>query len=219
MSYQIMSGGICVGASSSLRGAFALLESEYVKAMNSAQQSQSTALFTLGLLDESNRLLAVRTNRRILARCTLQAWVGGRQQTLMQIGEPVEFDATNDVLNKDFDWLNKVKDNDNSSDCLKDGNVDHDGPFEIQVEESICEFFGVESISDITKAAFGDAKAWFKPKVPVTRTLQLTVNIQVRVNDESVDLEEVSSELDYHFKSTVPGVSVVGTEIIDQEWV
>ena len=218
MSFKIMSGAVCVATSETLEAAKNLLESGFGDALKAECANGLPPLVTFRILGEFNQLLAVRTNRQIMAKCTLQQWVGIRNDSLTQIGEPVEFDATNDVLAKDYDWFSNIKDNNDSSDFLIYGNVEHDGPFEIEVEDSICDFFGVGHISEITQAAFEDAKAWFKPKGPVTKTLTLTVSVRVRVNNEDVDLDEVSSELDYQFKSTVPGACVVDSEIIEEEW-
>jgi len=56
-----------------------------------------------------------------------------------------EFDATDYVLSMSLNWIHELRDHDESSDVIGEALVNHDGPFEVDITESILSFFGVES--------------------------------------------------------------------------
>ena len=211
MKYFICANGKEIGPIKTKAAARAEMDSTFESLATDGQ-------VTLQMTDGEGTLLAVRTNRKIMATCFKQRWVGAANARLEPVGEPVQFDVTRDILSFGFSNLADISDRSQWSDWLMDGNVDHDGPFEIEVVQSICEFFGVEDVSQITEAAFNSvAKGVKKPKLEM-KMLKVTVTVFVQVK-EGVDLQEVADEMDYNFQSTVAGACVTDTEFAEAQWV
>lgn len=102
--------------------------------------------------------IASLTNRKIVGKLIKQKWGGHRDQHAIDIGEEM-FDATAVVLQMDYADLLKVTDHSVESDAIAQKVVEWDGPFEVEIEESILEFFGVTSINDFTQSLYEYVKA------------------------------------------------------------
>lgn len=211
MQYTICANGQEIGPIKNKAAALAEMKSVYEALAFEGE-------VTVQMTDGEGTLLAVRTNRRILAKCFKERVLEGDAGCIEQIGDPVDFDVTCDVLSEGWVKIKEIEDRMSSSDWLKEGNVEHDGPFEIEVVQSICEFFGVEDISEITEAAFNSVtKGVKKPKLEM-KMLKVTVTVFVQVK-EGVNLQEVADEMDYNFQSTVAGACVTDTEFAEAQWV
>ena len=101
------------------------------------------------------------TTGSIIGRFEKQRWAGPKADRAEEI-ETVEFDATAYIVNMPAAALRKVEDCSCSTDDIGSAHVDHDGPFSVYIEQAICTFFGVESVSEITASHLSQAKAWLK---------------------------------------------------------
>lgn len=67
-------------------------------------------------------------------------------------GDPVEFDITADILKMSASEISKLRDDQDESDELADLDaLGHSGPFRVECEFSICRFFDVDELEDITE--------------------------------------------------------------------
>jgi hypothetical protein len=88
---------------------------------------------------------------RIVARWEPQAWVN---DSAMGVDGGLDFDVTRKVLCLPLADVQALKDGSRASDTLAWGEKfyeDHDGPFRVESAEAICEFFGVDSLDQITE--------------------------------------------------------------------
>jgi hypothetical protein len=104
-------------------------------------------LATFVVVNEDDYALFAATNRRIIGKFEKQL-IGYRDTTFSVSVQ--EFDATDFVLRMDLKRLSEVQDESDSSDAIGLEFVDWDGPFDVVIDESICAFFGVGSIEEIT---------------------------------------------------------------------
>ena len=88
----------------------------------------------------------------IIADYIRQKWVGDVAKTL----EELKLDATSVVMGLDWEALQELEDNQYSSDEIGHLLVDHDGPFEVAVLSSLCDYLGIDavdkSLSEAVKA-------------------------------------------------------------------
>lgn len=88
-----------------------------------------------------------------------QEWVGPRADRAEPAGEPRTYDVTEAVLELGLRDLLRIEDYQDSSDrLLSYAEHGHDGPFEVVVTESICAFFGVDAMRDISPARHAAAR-------------------------------------------------------------
>jgi hypothetical protein len=98
-----------------------------------------------------------------------------------------------------------------SSDDIGYRCVPWDGPYEVELEQAISEFFGV-NIYDVTPEHHAYVVANYLPEAPTYKTFEITTRVTVRVN-YGADVASLSSELDYNFTSGTDGVVIKSTEI------
>ncbi len=86
-------------------------------------------------------------DRAIIGTFLKQAWEqpGDRLVTLGSM----TFNATDFVLSMPLEWLHELEDHQYSTDELGAEFIEHDGPFEVEIVDSICAFFGVDDLSDV----------------------------------------------------------------------
>lgn len=102
-----------------------------------------------------------RSERRIIGRMLMQAWGGRKGDDAIFVREE-EFDATDAVLGLSYaglQALGSAGDGSDPADSIGQECVHWDGPFEVHVIDSICAYFGVSSIEDITQEQFAAAKS------------------------------------------------------------
>ena len=91
--------------------------------------------------------------------------------------EDVEFDATTYVLNMELSEIKKLETCYESLDEVGRAHISHDGPFEVDIKESICDFFDVEALSDITPEMLEAAREEWEQ----TPTTEYTVILQRKI--------------------------------------
>jgi hypothetical protein len=105
------------------------------------------------------------TGKSIMARVVLQAWGGPKGKDAVLVEEK-EVDVTHAILLLAHDFVIQLQDAFDQTDEIGMAHVDHSGPLEVYVTESICQFFGVEELGDITPAAFDEARRTVRPMFP-----------------------------------------------------
>lgn len=153
--------------------------------------------------------------RRIIGSFVKQTWGGRRGDSAIYAGEE-KFDATAAVLLLPHKALIALKDSDPTTDEIGQAHVQWDGPCEVSLVYSIQEFFGVESLSDVTPEALENARELANPQEAKEQTLTLTIKVVVRAI-EGADINEFIENLDYSVVSKTAGVVVTDTEIIDSD--
>lgn len=143
MSYIISQDGGFYGQKSDLASAIDLAE---------VLLGGATEETTFTVESASGHLMAALTNRRITGLFTKQAWGGKKNKTAMFVSNE-EFDATDHILSMQLEKLVEVKDDDQTSDKIGESHIKWDGPFRVEIEESICSYFGVDDVTQITKEA------------------------------------------------------------------
>lgn len=169
---------------------------------------------TYSIVDCAGKLLAAVTNRRITGTFTKQVWGGRKGNDAIHV-EDVEFDATNYVLLMAHDELVALEDNRESTDCVGQAHVDWDGPHEVTVVESVCEYFGVGCITDITSEALAFARKF--ASLEPAREKVVTLMLKVRLNvAQGGSVDEFVRDLTCNLTSQTPGVKVamVGQPVI-----
>lgn len=104
--------------------------------------------------------------KRILATFQPQAWIG---KTAVDIDGRDDVDVTQRVLGLSLAQIHHLQAHRASTDDLLNGSsvaLEHDGPFTVHVIDSICAFFGVAALSDITEDMLADARLAATPVGP-----------------------------------------------------
>jgi hypothetical protein len=158
------------------------------------------------IANEAGRLVASITNRRIEGVFTKQSWGGRKGNDPIHAGEE-EFDATDYVLNLPYDEVLEIRDNRESSDTIGTAHIQWDGPHEVEIVDSICEFFGVAELGNITQEMFGLARERYNPRKPEAHEIEMTLKVRVVVSPGAT-LEDFIRDADYSVKSATSGVTV-----------
>ena len=120
------------------------------------------------------------SDKRILARVVLQTWAGRKNKEVVFVGEKT-VDVTHAILLRDYEFVVELRDAFDQADEIGGEHVDHYGPVEVYVCDSICAFFGVSSLDEITPAAFEEARRAMNPKRPeyVRTVIEVAVTAKV----------------------------------------
>lgn len=132
--------------------------------------------------------------KRILARVILQAW-GGRKGNDAIFVEEKEVEVTDAILLLDHDFVVNLQDSTDQADEIGHAHLNHSGPLEVYVTSSICEFFGVDSMQDITLAAFEKARCAVNPKRPEYVRTIVEIEVTAKVlpgGDRNTALDDLS---------------------------
>lgn len=109
---------------------------------------------TLTVEVEGTRLpVASFSTRRIIGNFTKQAWGGRKGDDAIHCGEE-EFDATRYVLSMPHKDVVQIRDNNDNSDSIGTAHVNWVGPHEVEIVDSICDFFGVSKVDEISEEHF-----------------------------------------------------------------
>jgi hypothetical protein len=168
---------------------------------------------TFTVEDENGCLKAAVTNRRIVGFFIKQEWGGRKGNDSIHISED-EFDATNAILLMRHAYLAELQDHDESSDIIGRAHIDWPGPCYVNVVDSVCSFFGVSEIRDITPEALAYARNRANPHPPAEATITLNIKLNLRVT-AGASVNDFIENLDYSVISNTVGVTVSNTEIID----
>jgi hypothetical protein len=163
--------------------------------------------------DGSGKTVASVTNRKIVGVFTKQFWGGRKGDEALFCGVET-FDATNAILLMEHSDLVCLADHRETTDSIGTDHVDWDGPYEVDICDSICSFFGVESIQAITTEQLEFARTRFQPEPIKEETITLAVKLKLRLSP-GTSVTSFVEDLDYRFTSKTKGVTIAATEIVD----
>lgn len=148
---------------------------------------------------------------RIIGTFTKQQWDG--RNNSVHCGEE-EFDATDHILLMEPAAVRQLQDDRENTDCIGQAHVSWNGPHQVSIVDSICEFFGVDDVSEITDEAMADARERLNPQPATEEVIQLVVKLKVRIAG-GASVKEFIENLDYSVISKTAGITVTDTEIVD----
>lgn len=151
--------------------------------------------------------------RRIIGTFYKQQWGGHKGAYAIAAGEE-SFDATHAVLLLSHADLIELEDCSEETDSIGRDHVSWHGPCSVHITDSICRFFDVYCLEDITEAALASAKDLIKPQPANEEFVTLAIKIKVRVAP-GASVTEFIENLDYAVTSNTNGITVQGTEIVD----
>lgn len=93
------------------------------------------------------------STRRIMGDFTKQRWGGHRGNDAISCGE-ARFDATVFILSMPYEQVIAIKDDHDSSDQIGQAHVDWNGPHCVELVDSMCDFFGVSKLAEISRDHF-----------------------------------------------------------------
>lgn len=121
--------------------------------------------------------------------------MGGKYCERIREGAEVEFDATFLIIGMDVEHIREFEDDDYDTDEIGRQFVEWDGPCEVNIVDSIKEFFGVEALEDITDEMVEAARLPYADRPWTTVDLLFTdldqgqeVSVKGKVNLESGDI-------------------------------
>lgn len=161
---------------------------------------------TRTIRDASGKLVAAITSRRIIGTFTRQIWGGHKGKDSENVGDDA-FDATDFVLNMQYEHVLELEDNRPSTDSVGTAHIEWDGPYEVEVVESLCEFFGVERLADITPEVFEFVRERFQSRKPEVHEVELTLKVRAFVNP-GASIEDFIRDAEYSVASATNGVRV-----------
>lgn len=128
---------------------------------------------------------------RVIVTFVPQEWTGHKRDICVQFGEPRQIDVTMRIL-KDYtiEELHELSSNSYEADQLIDGLADdHNGPFEVE-EESVCSFFDVKELGDITEEMLAAKQVEFQAELGAkseTAKLRLVLDVEYLANGTHLD--------------------------------
>lgn len=150
-----------------------------------------------------------------------------REEWIDDVATPLdseEFVATEYVLGLSLEAIHAIRDGRESSDQVGLAHVLYDGPFTVRIVEAIQEFFGVESVADVTEEMLQAAKAEFATRplkrfsIEVTRTTKVTLRILVdSVNVSAAQRKALALAPERTFPSASDAEYAIGdvTEVLE----
>jgi hypothetical protein len=116
-----------------------------------------------------------------------QKWGGPKGDYAEEDGQARRYDVTENVLALPLGDLRKIEDNADSSDRVVPYAMHrHDGPFFVNVEQSLCEFFDVDGVEQISQQRLDAARKARRVgeerdfEVELTRIATRTARVEVR---------------------------------------
>lgn len=161
---------------------------------------------TFTIENEDRYIIASLTNRRIIGEFVKQVLIGRKKDYEEEI-ERVEFDATDHILLMNYDQLIELTDNSVKSDDIGTSHVSWNGPYCVHITDSICEYFDVNEVRNITPEQFAFARQLANPQPLIDFTIPITVNVKLRAAP-GCDLDDAVRKLHFNLESTIPGVVV-----------
>lgn len=93
------------------------------------------------------------STRRIMGDFTKQRWGGHKGNEAISCGE-VRFDATLYILSMPYEEVISIRDDYDTSDHIGQAHVEWAGPCGVAIVDSMCEFFGVSQLEEISREHF-----------------------------------------------------------------
>lgn len=205
MEYQVLQDGGFYDKAASLDAGISLAEGLLDK---------DGAPTTFTVEDANGKLMASVTNRRIIGMFTKQEFrYGGRCYEPI---EEIELDVTDSILLMDHEKVVAIRDNTTTTDEIGRMYVYWGGPFRFDVTDSVCEYFGVDRVTDITPEALAYARNAANPAPPKEVSVTLTLKVKLRVAP-GARIGDFANEMDYSIESNTGGIVVLDTEVVDAE--
>lgn len=194
---------------------FSLLEPAVAHAIKLLGRLDPSEPTTLTIEDDNAIVIDSFSSGRIMGVFTKQKW-GGRKGDDAQFYGTEDFDATDAVLLLDHGDLVELQDGSENTDEIGQDHVSWDGPCEVAITSSICEYFGVDDLEDITPEHLAFVRERSDPEPHAMQTITLSVKLKIRVAP-GASVSEFIENLDYSFTSETAGVVVKDTEIVDSQ--
>lgn len=177
-----------------------------------AESKHSMSLLTFSVVAYDDETQASVTNRRILGIFHKQQWGGERGDDLISCGT-TSFDATDAILLMTYQSLMKMEDNEDSSDEIGHHHVDWDGPCYVDIVDSVCAYFGVDDIKDITPEHFAFVQLAINPQG--MKEVEVVISFVIKAFAAAdTDTKGFIDNLKYSFVSDTPGF-VVTNSVLD----
>lgn len=126
----------------------------------------------------------------------------------------VEFDATHAVLSLSYEQFQVLLDSSEESDSVGRMVVDWDGPFNVEIEAGICQFFGVEDIDEVSPDMFAKAQRETQCNKMQDREITLTVVLSVSAL-ENLKTADILTSGKLCFEVGMPGVIQHDLDVTD----
>jgi len=162
--------------------------------------------------NESVSTMVTNTPENIIARVVLQAWGGSKGDDALFLAEK-EVDVTNAVLLLEHRAVLELQDASGQTDEIGFTHVDHSGPLEVYVTDSICSFFGVDALSDITSAAFAEARRRLNPSAPAYVKTVIGIEVIAKIHD-GISGHPAFDDLSVVVKSNSKNVSITRADVL-----
>lgn len=175
--------------------------------------SSGDEVTTFTVENDAGEVFASVTNRRIVGTFSKQQWGGRKNDVAFACGEE-EFDATDAILLMEHGDLIEMEDCSEQSDEVGRSHVDWSGPCSVHITGSICQFFGVSDVEEITPQNLAFVRNRLNPKPVDTQTITLSVKVVLSVA-AGTDVNEFIENMDYSIVSKTVGIVVKNTEIVD----
>lgn len=182
------------------------------------QEATADTPTTFTVKNAAGEVVACKTNRAITAAIHLQHWTGPKLDSLRPAGPPVKIDATAAILLADYETVVQTQDFSYCSDWLKEKSaVIHTGPYDVEVEENLCEFFGVDRVGALTRDAFEHVKSWYPKPTEQYQTLTVTVTLCVKA-DSTANLGDFVETLAVEVTNRTPGTCIEHSSVVSKVW-
>lgn len=119
-------------------------------------------------------------SERIIGRFFAQAWQ--RDQAIELWNET--FDATTYLLGWDATALQQIEDRDYSSDEIGQAFFDHAGPLDVEIEDGLCAFFGVDHAAEITQPMVNAKRRRHAKELARPLKMRMKVTLDVEFTDD-----------------------------------
>lgn len=93
------------------------------------------------------------STRRIMGDFTKQRWGGHEGNDAISAGE-VRFDATLHIMSMPYEQVIGIRDDYDTSDHIGQAHVEWAGPCRVAIVDSMCDFFGVSKLNEISRDHF-----------------------------------------------------------------
>lgn len=141
--------------------------------------------------------------KKIIGEFEKQIWDGNDQ--LVTVGTE-RFEATETILSMGLEQILDLEDCQSETDEIGQRYVEHHGPFSVYITESICDFFDVTDLSEVTEEMLAEAKDQWKTapaklfKVTIQRVSYASVERSISARSEyeaRIKALEIAGDIDF----------------------
>lgn len=170
------------------------------------ERRQDATPVTLSIQNSEGQVIASVSNRAITGQFLKQAWGGRTGDDAISI-EEINFDATSAVLRLSYTTIKSLKDRRESTDEIGLSVINWSGPCEVEIVESICDYFGVASLEELTEENYQFVINRMNPAPAQTVEVSVTYQVSLAI-EPGVEVDAVMNRLETSIASTVPGAIV-----------